>query len=73
MPGAAAEHKHHHFCTEVLLGLGYTEIGLCQICGRYLFISTDKDKTTYRVATQREGGLVAELMYMKAQITRMSQ
>ena len=74
MPGAAIERKHHHFCGRVILAsieLDQLDVGMCEVCGRYLFISTDENRTVYRVATQREEELILALVNARAQIARM--
>lgn len=71
MPGAAIERKHHHYCERTALEVGSLDIGTCSVCGRHLFVSTHRGKTTYEVATQREEDIIASWTGARAQIYRM--
>jgi len=70
-PGAATENKHHHICAEVLFETGHYSIGSCRVCGRYLFISGDGDKTTCQVASERESVLIADVICAQAQLAKL--
>jgi len=69
-PGAATENKHHHCCIEVMFEMDHYSVGLCCVCGRYLFISGGEDKTVYQTASEREDELIQHIIYMKEQLAR---
>lgn len=72
-PGAATENKHHHICAEVIFETDHYSIGSCRICGRYLFILGNNNKTTYYVASEQESELIISIIHMKEQLARMEK